>query len=176
VVHDKVGKYYIKIKNAARFIVILLDKLDPWIWRPPSSLKRGGGGTPEAARKWGSSALKDEFRVLDITSAIAVGLAEDEVHSSAEEMDEWDSVKADCKWLEAESDVLAKPRIRKPPIENPRLQQMIDSYLIAEGQHSGRIPVNGHFHLIIWTTRDYYISMIVSFALIRSNKLDRSIL
>jgi hypothetical protein len=135
---SEVGEFSLTLQNVAQFMEILLDKIDPSVWEQPL-IEYGGVSGPwrssfdEVSGETGlKAALKIVLNTLKIKSPISLtGVVEEEESEDSEEDEvsetEWDKGRA-------ESEVLAKPKIPKPPIEQPRRRNLQEgsSHLISE--------------------------------------------
>jgi len=139
----EVGDFSLALQNVAQFMEILLDKLDPSVWEQPLIGYVGGSGPwrssfDEISGETGlKAALKIVLKTLKIKSLISLtGVVEEE---DSEDSDEDEASETEWDKRRAESEVLAKPKIRKPPIEQPRRRKLQDgsSPSISE---EGRFP------------------------------------
>lgn len=123
-VGDETGHHVIELSNVAQFIEVLLDELDPGVWQVsanPPGLSQGGGSLPKVKKTTEDRDLKVVLKGLKITNSMT--LTEEDERGDPEESGEDESLEADCERRQGESEVLARPRIRKPPIEKPRSQK-----------------------------------------------------
>jgi hypothetical protein len=134
----EVGYSWLKLQNVAQFMEILLDKLDPGVWRQPPRIYGGGllGGGGMNFESSGDRDLKVVLKNLKIKGLISLTGMEEE--DDSEDSDEDESLQAGFERLQAESEALAKPRVRKPPIEKPRRRRL-------QNNSSLRISEEGRF-------------------------------
>lgn len=120
IVEDAGGRFVLELKNVAQFMEILLSDRGPL---PSISVTspghgKGGGslGAPTKDETRGLDAVLKGFRIIS-----PITLTAEEEQATSEEGSEDESTLTDWKKLVAESEVSAKAKIRKPPIEKPRL-------------------------------------------------------
>ncbi|PVH81665.1 HET-domain-containing protein [Cadophora sp. DSE1049] len=131
--YNNTHNYSIQVQNVAQLMEILLDKLDPQVWlhpRKPTGFGYGLG--PSKLVKKEDKSLKTRLSVITITRSAL--LTNREEKKDPDEDRGHDSIEADCEKLQAVSETLAKARVQKPPIENPREQLRSSSLLCTSKQ------------------------------------------
>jgi hypothetical protein len=117
------GGHILELKNLAQFMEIFLDTLDPWVWADPENSRPPIAGAGSLAKRPSKDdrGLGEVIRNLKITSSLK--LTENDDAETEDERDEGESFEADWNNLLAESEVLARPRVSRPPIDKPRRQR-----------------------------------------------------
>ncbi|PMD22177.1 hypothetical protein NA56DRAFT_688308 [Hyaloscypha hepaticicola] len=130
IVEDASERFVLELKNVAQFMEILLTDRGPLPSSSTTAPGRGkGGGSLAAPTNDKARGLNAVLKGLRIISPIT--LTAEEEPATSEEDSENESTLTDWKNLVAESEVLAKVKIRKPPIDKPRLSHKLNCHLPA---------------------------------------------
>lgn len=131
IVEDASERFVLELKNVAQFMEILLTDRGPLPSSSTTAPGRGkGGGSLAAPTNDKARGLNAVLKGLRIISPIT--LTAEEEPATSEEDSENESTLTDWKNLVAESEVLAKVKIRKPPIDKPRLSHKLNVYPFSE--------------------------------------------
>ncbi|KAF8854691.1 hypothetical protein BDZ45DRAFT_693214 [Acephala macrosclerotiorum] len=111
----------VELKNVAQFMEIFLDEIDPSVWRSPENsyaMSKGGGGSPaKKLNKKEDRNLGQVLHSLKIPSSLRL-TEKDKVENSETDIED-EYPEADWEKLQAESEILARPRIPRPPWKTP---------------------------------------------------------
>jgi len=125
IVEDASEGFALELKNLAQFMEVLLA--DGRTLPSNSTTARYGKGAgslavPTSDETRGLNAVLKGLRIIS-----GITLTAEEEQATSEEESEYESTLTDWKKIVAESEVSAKVKIRKPPIDKPRLQAEVTS-------------------------------------------------